>query len=148
MLNSPETAAGENRRVAHWFGRLGYELERYGIDAMASVFGRKFFALEHVSEVSAAIGTDDFGAFAIGVRDALDGAFDLVVEARPSAARVKLVIRSVEWCAALAAGVGAGFVRFIEFSGKGGFGPLVDYYASFGIGQRARFVLVLGHCGN
>ena len=66
------------------------ELHRDRIDAVPGVFVGEAFAEEDVAEVSVAVLADDFGTPAIGVGHATHAAFDLVVEARPTATRMEL----------------------------------------------------------
>lgn len=84
-----------------------------------------------MAQVAAAVGADDLRAAPVGVGFAAHGAFDFVVEAGPSAARVKFVFGAVQGRLALPAHVNAG--RFVVpiFSGKGAFGAFVEYYAGF-----------------
>ena len=85
---------------------IGLEFEYVAVDAVALV-SRRRAVVEDVAQVAAAVGADDLGPAAIGVGDAPDAALDLVVEARPAAAAVELVLRAVERGVALPADVGA-----------------------------------------
>ena len=76
---------------------------------MARIFGRKAFARKDMSQVSAAAGTSDFGTPAVGIRRAPHGTGDFVVDTRPAAPGIELVLRTVQRRTALAATVLRGF---------------------------------------
>jgi hypothetical protein len=55
------------------------------------IFSREAFAQEYMSEVTLAVGTDDFGAMSVGIVVSFHGVPDFIVEAWPSAVRVEFV---------------------------------------------------------
>ena len=64
------------------------------------------FAQEDVAEMTAAIGAFDLDSAAIGIGQARHGAFDLLIERRPAAVRVELVVRAIELGVAATASAG------------------------------------------
>ena len=63
------------------------------------------FAFEHMPEVAATVSAKNFDSPAVRVGFAFDGLFDFVVETRPTAPGMKLVLRALERCVAPAADV-------------------------------------------
>ena len=59
---------------------------------MAGIFLRKSFAMENMPQVSVAISTEDFNATTISVSPSLDRVLDFVVETRPAASGMELVL--------------------------------------------------------
>ena len=82
---------------------------------MARVLGGERLALEDMPQVAAAGRADDLCAPAVCVLAAGDRPGDLVIEARPAAARVELVIRAVQGRVAAAAVVGPFFIMALIF---------------------------------
>lgn len=68
------------------------EDERDRIDAMARVFGRKPFVLKNMSQMRLAGVAEDFRAPTVTVFFALDRLRDFIVETRPTATGMKLVL--------------------------------------------------------
>lgn len=98
---------------------------------MASIFFGETFAFEDVTEVATAGGTGDFGASAVGVYGAEDRTGERVVKTGPAAVAIEFALRSEEWCFTAAAYKSAFVVMVYIFTGKGRFGALVYYDASF-----------------
>ena len=73
---------------------------------MAGVLPGEPLAEKDMAEVRVAGGAGDLGALPVRVLGALHGAGHLVVEARPAAMRIELVLRTVEGRLAAAADVG------------------------------------------
>ena len=83
------------------------ELHRHRIDAVACVLVGQAFACEDVPQVAAAVAADDLDSPAVCIGFSMDGAFDLVVEARPATPGMKLVFRAVERSVAATTGIRA-----------------------------------------
>ena len=94
------------------------------VDAVARIFGRKAFARKDMPQVSAAAGTGDFGTPAVGIRRAPHGTGDFVVETRPAAPGVELVLRTVQRRTALAATVNPLSAMLVITARKRRFGTL------------------------
>jgi len=112
---------------------------------MPRVLGCEPFADEHMPEVSATRSAHDLGSSTIGIRDAPNGAWDLVIEAGPSASRRELVFALVQRCFALAAGIGTGHIVIVELSRVRRLSPLVKDDSGFF--WREFVPLVVGHDG-
>ena len=67
---------------------------------MADVFGGKSLSFEHMTQVAAALCTENFDSVAICVGFPSDGAFNLIIERRPAAMSVEFVLRAIQWCIA------------------------------------------------
>ena len=63
---------------------------------MARVFGGESFSHEDVAEMTTAIIAEDFRAKTVAVGHLLDSAFDLIVEAGPTALADEFVIGTIE----------------------------------------------------
>ena len=103
---------------------------------MPRVFGSFLLAVKYMAEVTAAILADDFRAAAIGVGVAGDGVGQFVVEARPAAAAVELVLRPIERSVATTTDIGALGCPVVVLAGEGAFGPFVDDHVGFFVVQR------------
>ena len=123
---------------------FGFEHERDGVDAVARIFGRKAFARKDMPQVSAAAGTGDFGTPAVGIRRAPHGTGDFVVETRPAAPGVELVLRTVQRRTALAATVNPLSAMLVITARKRRFGTLVDDHTSFFRCQRLHILCFYG----
>src|SRR5206468_2411117 len=86
----PPRAASRGR------SRLRDELEGDRVHAVPGVLRRELLADEDVAEVSTARGALDLDAVTIRIRYPVDGAFDLLIERRPAAARMELRIRDIQ----------------------------------------------------
>ena len=78
-----------------WSGNplfLRDKVNRDGIDTVAGIFCGESFSKKNMSQVTAAVGTDDFGPHSVSIRNPLDRSFNFVIEAGPSTPRVKLTI--------------------------------------------------------
>jgi hypothetical protein len=89
---------------------------------------RVSFALEHMSQVTSTVAANDLcplhAECAVGVSG--HGARHGVKEGRPSAARLELVLGSVDWCVAAGAGICAGSRGvLVVFAGEGRFGAFL-----------------------
>jgi hypothetical protein len=102
---------------------------------MTRVLLRKTFALEHVAQVPAAVGTLNLDPMAIGIGYALHGAWYLLIKARPTAAGVKLGIGPIELGIAAAADVRAVVERVFVLAGKRPLGAFELYDVSLLVGQ-------------
>lgn len=71
--------------------KLGNEFERNGIHTVARVFSGEPFALEDVSQVAAAIFTNNFNPKTVRIRTSLDRSFDFLIKAGPTAPGIKLI---------------------------------------------------------
>ena len=112
---------------------------------MAGVPRRESLALEDVTEMASATSALDLDALSIRVRKAADSPGDLLVEGRPTAAGVKLVLGSVERRFALLAFVCTGRRIVFILSRKGGFGPFVQNDSLLGSRQRSENRIRVGH---
>ena len=88
-------------------GLLGYKIQRDGVDTVACVFACHPFPFEDVSQMPAAVGTDDLRPPSVGIGHLFDRALKGIIEARPSRTRIKLCSRGKERCITLAADIGA-----------------------------------------
>src|ERR1043165_6964186 len=84
---------------------FGNELHRDGIYTVSRVLCCKPLSPENMAEVGLAIGADDFYSVSVGVGNPCYRAWNFIIETWPSASRVKLVGRTVEWCIAAPAHV-------------------------------------------
>src|SRR5271156_453088 len=108
-------------------GGLRNELQRYGIGAVPRVLCREPLAQEDVAQVGAAVGALDLRPASVGVGDPLDRARYLVVEGRPAAPRVELVLGTIEGRLAPPAEVRPRPEIVLVLAGEGPLRPLVDY---------------------
>ena len=86
---------------------------------MAHVLLGQLLPLEHVPEMGPAGGTENLRPSPVGVRQALHGAGQFVVEARPATTGVELVIGFIKRRAASSAHVGPGLVVIVILAGEG-----------------------------
>ena len=98
---------------------------------MPRVFGGKPFSHEDVAEMAAAIVAQDLRAESVGVGHLFDRAFDLIVEAGPTAIAGEFVIGAVERCVATPADIGARIFQVRVFASKGPFRPFAQDDARF-----------------
>src|SRR5689334_16670034 len=126
-------------------GGLRVELDREAVDAVAGVLRRHVLAAEHVAQVGVAVGAADLGAgHAVGeIVDLFDRARDGVVERRPAAVRVELVVARVEGGAARAALVHALGLGVDVLPGPGGLGAGLAQDTEL-VGGEAHAPLLLG----
>lgn len=89
---------------------------------MTRVVLREPLAKEHVAEVAAAVGALNLDALTVRVGQTFHGADDLIIEGRPAAVSVELILGAVEPGVAAAANVGAGFIEVIVLAGEWRFG--------------------------
>ena len=123
---------------------FGFEHERDGVDAVARIFGRKAFARKDMPQVSAAAGTSDLRPSSVGIRRAPHGTGDFVVETRPAAPGIELVLRTVQRRTALAATVNPLSAMLVITARKRRFGTLVDDHTSFFRCQRLHILCFYG----
>src|SRR5690554_6078753 len=140
MLDAPETAAGKVgglQCTALLFGQfLGTDkVHGDGVDAMTYILARQHLALEHMAQMSAAVGAEDFGTAAIRIDLAANGTFDFIIEAGPAAVGGKFVLGAVQRRATLLANIHPGLEVFVVAAGKGALGPLVEDDVLFFRGQ-------------
>lgn len=88
-------------------------------------------------EVTVASGAPDLDPFSVPVREVTNRSLDLLVEARPPAARVELVRRTIERGAALLADVGPARGRVFVLARERRLGPAVPDHALFVTGEFA-----------
>ena len=119
-------------------GRCGFEIERQRIDAMTRVLRRQPLALEEMAQMTAATGAKNLRAVSVGIGCTPYRTGNRIVEARPAASGIELVLRTVQRRAALAAAIRALLVEAAVTAREGHFGGFVDNYASFFGGQRFR----------
>ena len=98
---------------------------------MAYVLVRHAFAFKDVAKMSATVLAQNFNSATIGVGFAMDSAFDFVIETRPAATGMELVLRFVQRRIAATADVRAIGVVVGQFTRAGKFGPLVNDYVFF-----------------
>ena len=91
---------------------------------MASVFRGQSLAFENVTQMPATILTEDFDPVAVSVSLPPHSTFDFIVEARPAAAGLKLVLRLIQWCIAATTDVRSGCFIVEQFAGAGTFRTL------------------------
>ena len=89
-----------------------------------------------VTQMPIAVATNNFDSKTIGVRQTIDSALDLVVEAGPAAAGVELVTGAVERGVAALAEVGALGPVLLVFPGEGRLGALLEDDALFLVIER------------
>ena len=94
---------------------------------MPHIFFRHTLAFEHVAQMAATIGANDFHPFhaerMVGLAD--DSARDFIVERRPAAAGIELVGRAVQGRIAAPADVGTRSLVVPVFAGKRPFSAFV-----------------------
>ncbi len=96
---------------------------------MPCILGRESLPDENVAEVAAARRAGDLRAPAVGVRCAMHGSGDLIVEARPPAIGFELVRRPVQRSIAAATDECPGLLEGNELTGEGTLGAFMDYNA-------------------
>jgi len=84
-------------------------------------------ANEDVPQVGAAVDALDFRSPSIRVRQSFYCTWDFIVKTWPSTVCFKLVFRTVQFCSAAFANVGAPFPEGVVFAGEGHFGTFVNY---------------------
>jgi hypothetical protein len=80
---------------------------------MTRVFGGESFSHEDVAEVTPAIIAEDFRAESVAIEHLVDSAFDLIVEAGPTAVAGEFVIGTIERRVATPADIGAFQIRVL-----------------------------------
>src|SRR5437773_1246873 len=99
--------------------------------------------------MSATIGADYFNAFTVGIGHTLYCPLYFIVEARPAAMRVELIIRTIKRCVATTADIDTVVMIFIIFSCVSSVSSLVENDPFF---LRCQLVIALcagsgGGCG-
>ena len=89
------------------------EFHRKRVNAVASVGRGMVLALEHVAQMSSAIGAFNFDSNPIRIRELLYSTFNLLVEGGPAAAGIKLTGGFVEWGVASPAVIGPRFIKIV-----------------------------------
>jgi hypothetical protein len=112
---------------------------------MACIPWSEPFAFEHVAEMTTASGALYLHAFTVGVRKPADRPGNFLVERRPAAVGVELVVRPVEGCAALFTLVNSRRYGAFIFSRERRFGALVKDHTLFGAGQGPEGRAGIGH---
>lgn len=92
---------------------------------MTRVFLRHAFADEHMAQVAITVRAAYFGPRAIGIGNAFNRSFDLLVEAGPTTSGMELVVGPVEFRIAAFADVGALLEIVVVLAAEGRFGTLV-----------------------
>ena len=108
------------------FAACGGKAHGQRIHAVARIFFREAFALEHVPEVRAAVVALNLHPVAVGIGQAAHHVGEGVVEGGPAAAGVEFIRRAVQRHAALAAEVGSGGGVLFVFAGPRGFRGLAE----------------------
>ena len=93
---------------------------------MASVLRCESLAQEHVSKVRTATGALNLDPLSVTVGESPNRTVDLLVEARPAALGIELVVRSIKRRPAPLAHIGTGLELVLVFSRKRRLGPFVD----------------------
>jgi len=101
------------------------ELEGDRVHAVPRVLGRKPLTDKDMAKMASARGALDLDPTPIRIRYPPDGALDLLIERRPTAARVELRVRHVERRFATATDVDALNEEIVVLPRKGVFRPLV-----------------------
>ena len=91
MVNVQKVKIKKNERPGNPLF-LRDKVNRDRIDAVAGVFCGEPFSQENMPQVTAAVGTDDFGPHSVGIRDPLNRSFNVVIKAGPSAVDVEFVV--------------------------------------------------------
>jgi hypothetical protein len=99
--------------------------------------GGEPFALEDVAEMGVAPDASYLDAHAVQVGEPFHGARDLIVEARPAAPGIELVLRPIEGRATSLAYVRARLEVVFVLSGKRSFGSPMDDHCLLRTGQCA-----------
>lgn len=93
---------------------------------MPSIFWRKSFSYENMSEVCLTGSADNFRAAAVPVGHMLYGTRNLIVKGGPATAGAELIVRIIKWRIAAPADVGAGFFMVVVLTGKRHLRALAD----------------------
>lgn len=93
---------------------------------MAGILLREVLAHKDVTQVSAAVGTLNFGPHTVRVRQPPNRTWNFLVKAWPAAVRLKLAFRTVQRSAAAFADVGARVPEGKVFADEGHLGAFVD----------------------
>lgn len=93
---------------------------------MASIFWRVPFADKNVAQVSTTLLAGNLGSAAVGIGCLHNSAWDFLIKAWPTAARVKFAVRSIERGVTPTALVGALNEKILIFASKRGFGAFVN----------------------
>ena len=115
------------------------KIHRHRINTVPCVFFGEVLAREDVSKVGAAVDALDFRSPSIRVRQSFYSPWNFVVKAWPSAVCFKLVLRTVQFCSAVFANVGAFFPKRVVFACEGHFGAFMNYDLFF---FRAEFLKI------
>lgn len=99
---------------------------------MSGVSRGKSFSKKHMAQMSAAVGALNLGPRTVGVRQVLDGSRFLLIERRPPATSLELVLRLVEVGVATAAGKDPWLEKVVVLSGEGRFSSLIFDYMPLG----------------
>ena len=103
---------------------------------MPRVPGCEALPFEHMAEVAPAPGALDLDPLSVRVWNSTDGPRDLLVERRPAAVGIELVLRPVERCTAPFALVRPGLGVAFVLSRERGLGPFVEDHSLFRSGER------------
>ena len=108
------------------FFALRNELDRYAVDAVTGVLLGHLFTVENVPKVPTAILAGDLDSLSVGVNFSMNRTFDFVVESRPTATAVELVVGLVKRVVASLANVGAFDEVIGVFTGESVLGAFVE----------------------
>ncbi len=86
---------------------------------MTGILVRKALSFKYVPKMAPARSTYNFDAATMLVGPSVHGARDFVVEARPTTAGIKFVVRSIQWCIAATTVIGARLSVIAVSAGKG-----------------------------
>ena len=132
--------AGPMRRTAR--RRLtcigcGDELEGDRIHTVAGVLGSEPLALEDVAEMRVAARAPDLDTHSVRIAQSLHRPGDLVIEARPAASSVELIVRSIQRSTASFAHICPGLEVVLLLSGERSLGAVMHDHGLFRAGQFA-----------
>lgn len=114
---------------------FGNESHRNRVHAVTRVFDGKPFSFKDVPQVPSAVGTYDFRAASVDIRDTLHGVGKMLVKAGPAAAAVELIFRVIDRHVALTANECAIVLVIDVFARVWVLGSLIMNHVTFGVVQ-------------
>ena len=106
------------------------------------------FTGKNMAQMATTLFAQNLDTSAIWIGDFLDRALYFIIKSGPTATTVKLIIRPIKWCVALAAGIEAVFIKLVVLASPRELGPfLLDNVCFFG-GQFIEFHIkcFIGFC--
>jgi len=108
---------------------IWYKLEWNRVHAVTSIFISKSLSLKYMPQMSPTVRADYLSASSVHICHSIHRVLYLIVEAWPSTARAKFILRLIQLCVTLTAYIGSWLFVVIIFSAHRSLRSLMDYYS-------------------